>query len=107
MVAKMIRWRPCPVLLTKKYQLNLVLHSLKSFGDGEDENGRLECSKLMALIKWKVPRRKLGSRFRSIQKNCTSFHGIGDDGIVGWKESFGHVCVLTLLKENAFYRCDV
>ncbi|KAH9331527.1 hypothetical protein KI387_003635, partial [Taxus chinensis] len=108
MVAKMISWRPWPLMVTKKYRLNLFLHSLEALCVGDGENcGLSKCSKLMALIKWKGSKRKLGSKFRSIRRNCTSSRGIGDDGIVEWNEIFGHVCGLSLLKDNAFHPWDI
>lgn len=103
MVANMMKWRPWPVLATEKFQLGLVLHGL----EGLCVNGGLEKSNFMVHIKWKGPKGKLGSRFRSIERNCTAMQSVGDNGTVEWNESFDHVCVLTILKGNAFSRWNV
>eukprot|EP01018_Ginkgo_biloba_P024627 Gb_29317 [translate_table: standard] len=105
MVVKMMKWRPWPVLINKKFQLRLLLESLEGLSVGD--NGSFEKSELMAHVKWKGPKRKLGSRFRSIQRNCTALQRVRDNGIVEWNENFDHVCVLTMVKDNAFHRWDV
>jgi len=103
MVAKMMKWVPWTVLATQKFQLGLVLHEL----EGLCVNGGSDKLNFMVHIKWKGPKGKLGSRFRSIERNCTAMQSVGDNGTVEWNESFDHVCFLTILKGNAFHQWDV
>eukprot|EP01018_Ginkgo_biloba_P010752 Gb_30870 [translate_table: standard] len=104
MVVKMMKWRPWPPLLTKKFHVNLVVQSLQGMSLAEDEN-----PKLTVEIKWKGPKGKISSPFRkkSIKRNCTADQGIGENGIVEWNEEFDHVCVFTVLKDSAFLPWDV
>lgn len=101
--AKMMKWMPWPVLSTQKFQLGLVLHEL----EGLCLNGGSDKLNLMVHIKWKGSRGKLGSRFRSVERNCTAMRTVGDKGTVEWNESFDHACVLTMLRGSAFHRWDV
>ena len=82
MVAKMMKWVPWTVLATQKFQLGLVLYELEGLcvNEGSDKLN------FMVHIKWKGPKGKLGSRFRSIERNCTAIQSIEENGTIHCKE---------------------
>lgn len=112
MVVKMMKWRPWPPMATKKFQVNMVVQSLKGLSlatDDEEENPRLTVE-----IKWKGIKGKLSSPFkrRPVKRNFTAEQSIGEDGVWEWNEEFDNVCVLTMFKDkekdtSAFQPWDV
>lgn len=96
MVIKVMKW-PLRQLLSKKYQVNLVLNRLDGLSATESEE-----SKLYVDLKWKGPKSALGSRFRSMKRDKTNALPVENSGCVTWDKEFEHVCVLTNDKVGVF-----
>lgn len=96
MVIKVMKW-PLRQLLSKKYQVNLVLNRLDGLSTAESEE-----SKLYVDLKWKGPKRALGSRFRSMKRDKTNALPVENSGCITWDKEFEHVCVLTNDKVGVF-----
>ncbi|CAO2833056.1 unnamed protein product [Amaranthus hypochondriacus] len=108
MVVNMIKWRPRPPILSKKFEVKFVVHSIKGLRhvDCDDENNNgFDFDKLCKFkveIKWK------GSKtngFRSlkkkgVKKNSTREEGLGQNGVVLWDEEFRQVCEFCGSKEK-------
>ncbi|MQM04950.1 hypothetical protein Taro_037754 [Colocasia esculenta] len=132
MVARMMRWRPWPPLLSKKFQVKLVVLRLEappSFNQhppmGEDVAATPASKRLFtAEVRWKGPKTALSSLRRpSVKRNCTcgveavtgSSLSIGEGGgtdvvsmsTVEWHEEFQIVCCLTAHKDNAYYPWEI
>eukprot|EP01018_Ginkgo_biloba_P035458 Gb_13177 [translate_table: standard] len=99
----MMKWRPWPPLHSKKFKVNLVLHSLEGLLAFVD-SGNLESSKFVVNVKWKGPKGKLGSRFRrNIKRDSSTEQCIAENGVVDWNEEFEHVCVFTMGKDGVLF----
>ncbi|XP_019187586.1 PREDICTED: uncharacterized protein LOC109182027 isoform X2 [Ipomoea nil] len=109
MVAKMMRWRPWPPLISKKLEVRLVVRRLENLGGGDDWlSGGAAAS---VEIGWKGPPRVALSSFRrTVKRNCTKEEGVknGPDGAVSveWDEAFQNVCNLTA-RDNAFHPWEI
>ena len=111
MVVKMMRWRPWPPLVTKKYHIKLIVRKLI----GCDLLPlRQSCSKLTVEIKWKGSRSTFASfRRNSVSRNITGEAVIeydGDNGgasVVNWEEEFQNFCNLNCYKDNAFHPWEI
>lgn len=104
MVAKMMRWRPWPPILSKKFEVRLVvrkIEGLEAIGEGDRV--------LMAEVRWKGPKLALGALRRTVKRNCTREEEIkrGDRSSVQWNEEFESVCSLTSHKDNAFHPWEI
>ncbi|KAK4799024.1 hypothetical protein SAY86_024389 [Trapa natans] len=107
MVVKMMRWRPWPPHRTRKYEVRLVVRSLRSSdplpGAARDDR------KLTVEVRWRGPKLAIMSSLRraAVKKNFTREEGLGKDGRVVWEEEFETVCGLTAYKENAFHSWEI
>ncbi|KAF8395482.1 hypothetical protein HHK36_019428 [Tetracentron sinense] len=108
MVAKMMRWRPWPPLLSKKFEVKLVLRRLEGFHlvELEGENPP-EVPRLMAEIRWKGPKIALSSLRRNVKRNITKEEEVRDDGVVEWNEEFQGVLNLSAYKDNVFLPWEI
>ncbi|XP_043720824.1 uncharacterized protein LOC122668303 [Telopea speciosissima] len=106
MVVKMIKWRPWPPLLLKKFEVKLVLRRLERFlppvVPAEGENLVAEVPRLVVEIKWKGSKNGLTSLRRTVKRNFTKEEDMQSDGVVHWNEEFLSVCNLTAQKDNTF-----
>ncbi|KAE8726634.1 pentatricopeptide repeat-containing family protein [Hibiscus syriacus] len=106
MVAKMMRWRPWPPLVSKKYEVKLIVKSLEGWdlkGEGEEK-----LDKLTVEIRWKGPKASLGSLRRTVKRNFTKeVEGICQNGVVVWDEEFQSLCSLSAYKENVFHPWEI
>ncbi|XP_042467712.1 uncharacterized protein LOC122050908 isoform X1 [Zingiber officinale] len=105
MASRMIRWRPWPPLLSKKFQVKLVVKRVEGVGAGDEaaDSGR----KIVAEVRWKGPKLALSSLRRTAKRNRTREEEVSDGGMVEWNEEFETVCTLTAQKENAFHPWEV
>ncbi|KAJ6834799.1 uncharacterized protein M6B38_333005 [Iris pallida] len=102
MATKVMRWRPWPPLVSRKFVARLVLKKVEGL-DSEEEEGVV-----MAEVRWKGPRLALGSLRRTVKRNCTREEAImSGSGAVEWNEEFESACTLTCHKENAFHSWEV
>nr|GMD39660.1 uncharacterized protein LOC109182027 isoform X2 [Ipomoea batatas] len=107
MVAKMMKWRPWPPLISKKLEVRLVVRRLENLAGGDDWlSGGASVE-----IGWKGPPRVALSSFRrTVKRNCTKEEGVknGPDGVVSveWDEEFQNVCNLTG-RDNSFHPWEI
>lgn len=110
MVVKMMRWRPWPPLLSKKFQVRLHVRRLQ--GCDLLRNAAREGSKLVLEIRWKGPKLTLGSlRRSSVARNFTKEAEFDVDGggaaVVHWDEEFPTLCNLNGYKDNVFHPWEI
>ncbi|KAG5043975.1 hypothetical protein AAZX31_03G183700 [Glycine max] len=110
MVVKMMRWRPWPPLLSKKFQVRLLVRRLQ--GCDLLRNAAREGSKLVLEIRWKGPKLTLGSlRRSSVARNFTKEAEFDVDGggaaVVHWDEEFPTLCNLNGYKDNVFHPWEI
>ncbi|KAD5961587.1 hypothetical protein R6Q59_014749 [Mikania micrantha] len=103
MVVNVIKWRPWPPLLSKKFKVKLVVKKMEGgycdpvHADPEKNNHRA------VEIKWKGPKITLSSFRRTVKRNFTREEKVLDpNGVVQWDEEFQTICTLSGSKDNAF-----
>ncbi|MED6106189.1 hypothetical protein PIB30_002641 [Stylosanthes scabra] len=107
MVVKMMRWRPWPPLVSRKYQVRLVVRRLEGYdllpGDAQ------EPPRLTVEIRWKGPKPTLGSLRRTpLSINFTKEADILAGKVTAqWDEEFYTVCRLNVYKDNAFHPWEI
>ncbi|KAK7396783.1 hypothetical protein VNO78_17941 [Psophocarpus tetragonolobus] len=101
----MMRWRPWPPLLSKKYQLRLVVRSLH--GCHLLRDAAQEASPFVVEIRWKGPKLTLASlRRTSLARNFTKeAHLVHHDGaaVLHWDEEFHTLCNFNGYRDNVFH----
>nr|KJB66492.1 hypothetical protein B456_010G141900 [Gossypium raimondii] len=106
MVVKMMRWRPRPPLVSKKYEVKLIVRRLEGWdlvGEGWEKP-----EKLKVEIRWKGPKASLSSLRRTVKRNFTKkVNGVDENGVVVWDEEFQTLCNLSTYKENAFHPWEI
>ncbi|XP_057805240.1 uncharacterized protein LOC131020454 [Salvia miltiorrhiza] len=112
MVVKIMRWRPWPPLVSKKYEMRLNVKRLEC-GDWVHEGADKDNGGLAVEIRWKGHKISLGSFRRSVRRNCTREQMLkrvdGPNGavLVEWDEDFHTVCTLSRHKENVFHPWEI
>ncbi|KAI3748315.1 hypothetical protein L6452_11309 [Arctium lappa] len=103
MVVNVIKWRPWPPLLSKKFRVKLVVKKMEGgscdpvHADPERDNHRA------VEIRWKGPKITLSSFRRTVKRNFTREEKVVDpNGVVQWDEEFHTICTLSGSKDNAF-----
>ncbi|KAK7345209.1 hypothetical protein VNO77_15789 [Canavalia gladiata] len=107
MVVKMMKWRPWPPLVSKKYQVKLVVRTLTLQGC---DLVRATAHKGFALeIRWKGPKLTLSSlRRNAVSRNLTrESHPHQNDDVVFWNEEFHTFCTFSAYKDNAFHPWEI
>ncbi|XP_034916958.1 uncharacterized protein [Populus alba] len=127
MVVKMMRWRPWPPLISKKYEVRLVVRRIEGWdrvrealavAPGTSSGGDLKdkSEKLTVEIRWKGPKLALSSLRRTVVKRDftkeVEVYGGGGEGenggvLVQWDEEFESLCTLSAHKENAFHPWEI
>ncbi|XP_059646568.1 uncharacterized protein LOC132293210 [Cornus florida] len=115
MVVKMIKWRPWPPLLSKKFEVRLVVRRLEgcnhvreeSEKEREDAEKEREVAGLAVEIRWKGPKIALSSFRRTVKRNFTKEEGVGPNGVVEWDEEFQSACCLSGYKDNVFHPWEI
>ncbi|KAJ1392763.1 NT-type C2 domain [Sesbania bispinosa] len=110
MVVKMMRWRPWPPLVSRKYQVRLIVRTLTGY-DLLRESPHKD-SRLTVEIKWKGPKLTLGSlRRNSVARNFTREADVAVDdagaAVVVWDEEFQSLCNLNAYKDNVFHPWEI
>jgi len=105
MVVKMMRWRPWPPLVTKKYHVRLNVKKLIGCNPI-----RQSSSKLALQIKWKGPKSTLSSLRRgSVARNFTKeavmeYDDVSGGFVVNFDEEFHNLCNLNgYNKDNVLF----
>lgn len=106
----MMRWRPWPPLLSKKFEVKLVLVRMEGLNpvpqeeEGEEKKKPL---RLMVEVRWKGPKVALSSLRQTVKRNFTREEDLGSDGVVEWDEEFWNVCNLSGTKESVFHPWEI
>ncbi|XP_027365827.1 uncharacterized protein LOC113872459 isoform X2 [Abrus precatorius] len=106
MVVKMMKWRPWPPLVSKKYEVKLVVRTLTLHGcdlvrQSEGKGFALE-------IRWKGPKLTLSSlRRNAVARNFTGEAQPDQNDVVFWDEEFHTSCTLSAYKDNAFHPWEI
>ncbi|KAK3031426.1 hypothetical protein RJ639_036167 [Escallonia herrerae] len=117
MVVRMMRWRPWPPLLSKKYEVKLVVRRLEGVAaavvvgsdpvhaGAEKDRG---VSGWTAEIRWKGPKIALSPFRRTVKRNFTrEVEVVGSNGVVEWEEEFQTECSLSGNKDNIFHPWEI
>ncbi|KAH8504844.1 hypothetical protein H0E87_012185 [Populus deltoides] len=125
MVVKMMRWRPWPPLVSKKYEVRLVVRRMEGWdvvreavaaAPGTSSGGDLKdkSEKLTVEVRWKGPKLALSSlRRTAVKRNFTKEVEVcgaeGENGgvLVEWDEEFESLCTLSAYKENVFHPWEI
>ncbi|RDX76863.1 hypothetical protein CR513_43101, partial [Mucuna pruriens] len=110
MVVKMMKWRPWPPLVSKKYQVRLIVRTLR--GCDLLRDAAHQPSRLVIEIRWKGPKLALGSLRRNpVARNFTREADIDFDHggavVVRWDEEFHTFCCLNGNKDNVFHPWEI
>ncbi|CAL9175255.1 uncharacterized protein LOC135612065 [Musa acuminata AAA Group] len=105
MVSRMMRWRPWPPLLSKKFRVRVVVRRVEGVSGGDEAAGTGR--KVAVEVRWKGPKLALSSLRRTARRNRTREEEVGDGGLVEWNEEFETVCTLTPHKESSFQPWEI
>ncbi|KAE8725147.1 pentatricopeptide repeat-containing family protein [Hibiscus syriacus] len=106
MVVKMMKWRPWPPLVSKKYEVKLIVRRLE--GWDPVRQGVEKPEKLTVEIRWKGPKTSLSSLRRTVKRNFTKeVDGVDANDVVLWDEEFQTHCSLSAYKDNAFHPWEI
>ncbi|XP_073317514.1 uncharacterized protein [Primulina huaijiensis] len=112
MVVKMMRWRPWPLLISRKYEVKLAELRFEG-GDWMQESLEKENGSLAVEIRWKGPKFSLGSFRRSVKRNCTREENVrrvdelNGAVLVEWGEEFQTICSISGYKDNVFHPWEI
>ncbi|CAL9764849.1 unnamed protein product [Musa acuminata subsp. burmannicoides] len=96
----MVLWRPWQPLLTRKFQVKLVVRRIEGLSvDG--------AAAVAAEVTWKGAKAALSSLRRTVRRNRTRNEAVGEGGVVDWNEEFEAACTLTAHRENAFHPWEI
>ncbi|KAL1204707.1 hypothetical protein V5N11_017323 [Cardamine amara subsp. amara] len=103
MVVKMMKWRPWPPLVTRKYEVKIAVKRLEGWDLVREKE------KLTVEIRWKGPKATLGSlRRTTVKRNFTKEAVGGESNVVSWEdEEFQSLCSLTSYKDTLFYPWEI
>ncbi|XP_075502169.1 uncharacterized protein LOC142540124 [Primulina tabacum] len=110
MVVKMMRWRPWPPLISRKYEVKLIVQRLEGC-DWVHEGAEKDNGGLAVEIRWKGPKISLGSFRRTVKRNFTKVeavkHGQNGGVLVEWDEEFQNVCSFSGYKDSVFHPWEI
>ncbi|KAI4300532.1 hypothetical protein L6164_033901 [Bauhinia variegata] len=113
MVVKMMRWRPWPPLVSRKYEVKLIVKRLEGCDLAREcaDKGTGEVRRLSVEIRWKGPKLTLSSLRRvAVARNFTrevEVDALTDHGVVRWDEEFHSLCNLSAYKDNVFLPWEI
>ncbi|KAK7268113.1 hypothetical protein RIF29_20800 [Crotalaria pallida] len=114
MVVKMMKWRPWPPLVWRKYEVKLIVRSLMGCDLLREcsEKASTEFPRLAVEIKWKGPKSTLSSlRRNAVARNITKEVEVEVDaernGVVRWDEEFQSSCNLSAYRDNVFQPWEI
>ncbi|KAI7736766.1 hypothetical protein M8C21_012641 [Ambrosia artemisiifolia] len=103
MVVNVIKWRPWPPLMSKKFKVKLVVKKMEGGGYDPVHADTGKAYHRAVEIKWKGPKITLSSFRRTVKRNFTREEKVVDpNGVVQWDEEFETVCTLSGYKDNCF-----
>ncbi|XP_076881076.1 uncharacterized protein LOC143529089 [Bidens hawaiensis] len=103
MVVNVIKWRPWPPILSKKFRVKLVVKKMEGGVNLDPVHADTEKGYCVE-IKWKGPKISLSSFRRTVKRNFTKEVVLVEpNGVVHWDEVFYSVCTLSASsKDNVF-----
>ncbi|KAJ0028554.1 hypothetical protein Pint_36199 [Pistacia integerrima] len=116
MVVKMMRWRPWPPLVTKKYEVKLVVQRMEGWDLVREVAEKKEEERLAVEIRWKGPKVALSTLRRRVRRNFTREARLNHqdenenespNGVVLWDEEFQSLCTFSAYKENVFHPWEI
>ncbi|KAF9664852.1 hypothetical protein SADUNF_Sadunf16G0061100 [Salix dunnii] len=126
MVVRMMRWRPWPPLVSKKYEVTLIVRRMEGWdrvreavaaapGTSSGDDVKDISEKLTVEIRWKGPKLALSSLRRTVVKRdftkevevCGGGEGENGGVLVEWNEKFESLCTLTAHRENVFHPWEI
>ncbi|OIV90424.1 hypothetical protein TanjilG_19915 [Lupinus angustifolius] len=112
MVVKMMKWRPWPPLVWRKYEVKLGVRSLVGCDLVREvvERGSGETPRLAVEIKWKGHKSTLGSlRRNAVARNITKEveFDVNQNGVVYWDEEFQNLSNISGYKDNVFHSWEI
>uniref|UniRef100_A0A1J3F4D7 C2 NT-type domain-containing protein n=1 Tax=Noccaea caerulescens TaxID=107243 RepID=A0A1J3F4D7_NOCCA len=106
MVVKMMKWRPWPPLVTRKYEVKVTVRRLEGWDLVRESSPEKE--RLTVEIRWKGPKSTLGSLRRTTVKRNFTKEAVGESDVVSWEdEEFQSLCSLTCYKDSLFYPWEI
>ncbi|TMX00893.1 hypothetical protein EJD97_025743 [Solanum chilense] len=107
MVVKMMKWRPWPPLISKKFEVKIFVGKVENLVCEVASSGGVAVE-----IRWKGPPRIALSSFRkTVKRNCTREEMVknGPNGgvLVEWDEEFQSLCNLSGYKDNVFHPWEI
>ncbi|XP_070047217.1 uncharacterized protein [Nicotiana tomentosiformis] len=106
MVVKMMKWRPWPPLISKKFEVKLLVSRLENLVASSAVGG----GGVAVEIRWKGPP-KIAAFRKTVKRNCTKEEEVKDgaDGavLVEWDEEFEGLCNLSGYKDNVFHPWEI
>lgn len=110
----MMKWRPWPPLVSRKYDVTLIVKRLDGCDlvrDLPPDRAVSDVRKLTVEIRWKGPKLTLSSlRRTAVVRNFTRevpIHAIDQNGVVEWDEEFHSLCNLSAYKEDVFHPWEI
>ncbi|KAM3266275.1 hypothetical protein T459_03354 [Capsicum annuum] len=108
MVVKMMKWRPWPPLISKKFEVKIFVGKLENLVNEVAASG----GGVAVEIRWKGPPKIALSSFRkTVKRNCTREELVksGPNGVVlvEWDEEFQSLCSLSGYKDNVFHPWEI
>ncbi|XP_073223597.1 uncharacterized protein [Cicer arietinum] len=103
MVVKMMKWRPWPPPISRKYEVKLLIKTLRA-------TDLLPHNAFSVEIRWKGPKLALSSlRRNAVVRNFTGeAHPLKEQNdVVLWDEEFHTFCNLSSNKDNAFHPWEI
>ncbi|GKC83284.1 EEIG1/EHBP1 N-terminal domain-containing protein [Tanacetum coccineum] len=107
MVVNMMKWRPWPPLLSKKYETKIIIKNLQGFIKTTNDQ---DFSKMGVEVIWKGGNKSnnpLSFKKTSVRRNVTKDGFCKNDGSVEWDEEFVTVCNFIGLKDGGFSPFEV
>lgn len=107
MVVKMMKWRPWPPILSRKFEVKLVVKKMETGNCDPVHASPEKANHGVVEIKWKGPKITLGSFRRTVKRDFTRERKIDQNGVVLWDQEFISVCTLSGYKDNDFLPWEI
>ncbi|KAK3228547.1 hypothetical protein Dsin_000428 [Dipteronia sinensis] len=112
---KMMRWSPWPPLVSKKFEVIVVVRRLEGLNCVQfDEDKELvyvmkKKKRLVVEMKWMGQKAiSLNSlRKKTVNKNCTEEGGFCGDGVFEWNEEFNSLCSFSGYTDGVFLPWEI
>ena len=108
-----MKWRPWPPLISRKYEVKLIVRRLEGCDLTRDcaDKGGCEVRKLTVEIRWKGPKLTLSSlRRTAVARNFTKeveVHDVNHDGVIEWDDEFQSLCNFSTYEDNVFHPWEI